>query len=185
MSGSGAEFVSVAHPPVAQPIVCQNPVVLWEFLRILSRRSCFPGCRAALDSGFNFKPNLSIGENRRRVQEWNEGAGASAPQLSSTVQAQLPTEPDNPPATEMGRLSLMDSIFGNEFKDPSSVPKKSGLEGAGKRKRKRWGTTSDAPPASEVPPTGVDTASPNSQVSLTNDPPNILMRVEGVAMEMR
>lgn len=66
-----AEKVTVVVPPIAQTFISRNPCTFvgvpkdpgLEYLAYLS-------FRAALESGFNFYPNLSINQNKKRVQKW-------------------------------------------------------------------------------------------------------------------
>ena len=66
-----AKQVTIANPPVAQPVLRHNS---GTFVGLSGDPGledlAYLGFRAALDSGFDFDPNLSPKANKRKVQEW-------------------------------------------------------------------------------------------------------------------
>ena len=179
---SAAEQVIVANPPVAQPVLRHNSstfVGLPGDPRL--EDLAYSGFRAALDSGFDFDLNLSLEANKRRVLEWRGRTSAQVSILFSPTQVPSPPQSSNLPTAEIGKLSLMDSIMGAEYKDPKSVGRSSAQ---GKKKRKRGDVASDTP-------TDADTigtlATPDVQVTVAADsfsPPSVQSLDVGIVAQV-
>lgn len=102
----------------------------------------YPGFRAALESGFNFDPNWSVGQNKKRVQEWRD---KTRTQISAPLPLPQPLS-DNLPFVKMLRKTLMDSVLG-AYKAHSDVSRSSALQAAVKKKIKRGAVVSDSSPS--------------------------------------
>lgn len=65
-----ADEVTIIVPPVTQPIVSRNSDILVGVNEDPGLKDLvYPRFRAALDSRFNFDPNLTFDQNKKMVQE--------------------------------------------------------------------------------------------------------------------